>query len=669
MQRYLIALYIFFSLALPQYIYSDTAKNAEIFGSLPDIYQVRISPNGRYIAVQQKTEETVIVKILDLDASQLVNVHDFGKKGRISDFFWATDNRIVFSVTRPDSRSTAEFNVGQLVAADLDGKNTKLIAGYGSAPDHLQGVRNRAKSNPDRPASIVHRLPDDDDHILVNFFDNAGFNDLAKLNIVTGKVTFITRSPVIYPTWVFNNKGDLMGVWTSNLENTSEIYLYKPNLPSGSLSSRECGSENNCYIPPIRKDNKMPGWVFYKDFEFPKNASIEGFNSNGKMMVTEYMDQDTTGLYEYDLKKNTYELIYRHPRVDITGVASSIDDGPYGIRIDDGKPEYLYLSEPNRLKDLHIKFFNAFPGSKTMLTSRSTDYSRAVGYVSADNNPGIYYLLDVKKNQIAPLGRFWSKTSYDSLSKMEVYDFKNKHGDLIQSYFTKAVGEKDAPTIIMPHGGPWARDMWGFDPEVQFLAAEGFNVIQNNIRGSSGYGLKHMKEVYGNFDTVLEDMFDSLEFFDEKGLIDKSNVCIYGGSYGGYASTQAPMMRPDLFKCAVSEAGLYDINAQYKSGDIRWARGGKKFLQATFGDGDEAKKQSPVNYVEKLKIPFMIIHGGKDIRTPYKEAVTFMKELDKRGITYEKMIVEKEGHGFSEEENRIEKLKRISAFFNKYLAT
>ena len=184
MQRYLISLYIILSLALPQYVYSDTSKNAEIFGSRPDIYEVRISPNGRYIGVQQKTEETIIVKILDLDNSQLINVHDFGKKGRISDFFWATDNRLVFSVTRPDSRSTAEFNIGQLVAADLDGKNTKLIAGYGSAPDHLQGVRNRAKSNPERPASIVHRLPDDDDHILVNFFDNAGFNDLAKLNIV-----------------------------------------------------------------------------------------------------------------------------------------------------------------------------------------------------------------------------------------------------------------------------------------------------------------------------------------------------------------------------------------------------------------------------------------------------------------------------------------------------
>ena len=148
------------------------------------------------------------------------------KKGRISNFFWATDKRLVFSVNRPDSRSTANYNVGQLVAADIDGKNTKLIAGFGSAPDYLQGRRNKARSNPERPATIVHRLPDDDDHILVNFFDNAGFNDLAKLNIKNGKVTFITKSPVIYPNWVFNGKGDLMGVSTSNLENTSEIYLF-----------------------------------------------------------------------------------------------------------------------------------------------------------------------------------------------------------------------------------------------------------------------------------------------------------------------------------------------------------------------------------------------------------------------------------------------------------
>ena len=662
---FLFTYFSFISLAIT----SDTESNAKLFGSLPDVSNVKISPNGKFVGVQQRTEETIVVKIIDLDNAQLLSVHNFGSKGQITDFFWATDKRLVFTVARENSRNTEIYNVGQLVAANIDGKRTKLIAGFGSAPDSRQGVRNRDRTNPDRPAIIVHRLPKDSNKILVSFFDNAGFNELAELDINNGKVSYVTTSPVIYPNWIFNNEGKLMGVSSSTLENNSEIFLFKPNLPQGSLSSRQCSQKQNCYVPPIREDNKRPGWVFFKDFEFPKGASIEGFTPNGKMMVTEYMDENTSGLYEYDLKENTYDLIFRDSRVDITAVASSLDDGPYGIRLDNGKPEYLYLSEPNRLKNLHLKFYEAFPAQKTTITSYSKDYSRAVGIVMADVNPGTYYLMDMEKNQISPLGRYWSKTSYDSLAEMKVINFKNRYGDEIQSYFTGAVGKKNAPTIVMPHGGPWARDYWRFHPEVQFLAAEGFNVLQNNIRGSTGYGLEHTAHVYGNFANVLTDMFDSIEHLDSEGVIDKNNVCVYGGSYGGYAATQGPMMRPDLFKCAISEAGLYDINAQYSSGDIKMMRGGRKFLEDAFGDGEKAEDMSPINYAYKLKTPYMLIHGKKDVRTPYKEAEAFMKAMDKNGIKYEKMIIEKETHGFSKEENRIEKMKRISAFFRKHLET
>ena len=662
---FLLTYFSFVSLAIA----SDTERNAKLFGSLPDVSNVKISPNGKFVGVQQRTEETIVVKIIDLDNAQLLSVHNFGSKGQITDFFWATDKRLVFTVARENSRNTEIYNVGQLVAANIDGKRTKLIAGFGSAPDSRQGVRNRDRTNPDRPAIIVHRLPKDSNKILVSFFDNAGFNELAELDINNGKVSYVTTSPVIYPNWIFNNEGKLMGVSSSTLENNSEIFLFKPNLPQGSLSSRQCSQKQNCYVPPIREDNKRPGWVFFKDFEFPKGASIEGFTPNGKMMVTEYMDENTSGLYEYDLKENTYELIFRDSRVDITAVASSLDDGPYGIRLDNGKPEYLYLSEPNRLKNLHLKFYEAFPAQETMITSYSKDYSRAVGIVMADVNPGTYYLMDMEKNQISPLGRYWSKTSYDSLAEMKVINFKNRYGDEIQSYFTGAVGKKNAPTIVMPHGGPWARDYWRFHPEVQFLAAEGFNVLQNNIRGSTGYGLEHTAHVYGNFANVLTDMFDSIEYLDSEGMIDKNNVCVYGGSYGGYAATQGPMMRPDLFKCAISEAGLYDINALYSSGDIKMMRGGRKFLEDAFGDGEKAEDMSPINYAYKLKTPYMLIHGKKDVRTPYKEAEAFMKAMDKNGIKYEKMIIEKETHGFSKEENRIEKMKRISAFFRKHLET
>ena len=126
-------------------------------------------------------------------------------------------------------------------------------------------------------------------------------------------------------------------------------------------------------------------------------------------------------------------------------------------------------------------------------------------------------------------------------------------------------------------------------------------------------------------------------------------------------------MRRDLFKCAVSEAGLYDIEAQYTSGDIRFSMGGKTFLETTFGSGNEAQEQSPSEHVRKLKTPFLLIHGEKDQRTPYKEAVSFMKAMDKAGIEYEKLIIEKEEHGFSDPVNRKRKLEVLVSFLNKHL--
>ena len=280
-----------FLIAYSYSVFSNTEENAKQFGSLPDVSNVLISPNGKYVGVQQKTEETIIVKIIDLEKAQLLSVHDFGRKGQITDFFWATNERLVFTVARDFGRTTELYNAGQLVAADIDGKRTKLIAGYGSASDTRQGKMNKAKTDPDRPAVIVHRLPNDQNNILVSFYDNAGYNELSKLNIKTGKVKYITRSPVVFPSWIFDSEGDLMGVGSSSRENAQEIFLYKPNLPAGSLDSRECPSKANCYIPPVREDNKTPGWVFFKDYEFGTGGmSIEGFSSNGKMLVTEYME-------------------------------------------------------------------------------------------------------------------------------------------------------------------------------------------------------------------------------------------------------------------------------------------------------------------------------------------------------------------------------------------
>jgi dienelactone hydrolase len=642
---------------------AKTIANAELFSALPDVTYVGLSPNGKFVGVLQRAGEKRVVKIIDLEESKVIHIHDFGKKGKIIGFDWVTDERLVFEVARNSTRVISNFNVGQLVASNIDGKKTKLISGYGTK--ELQG-RMRSKNGNSRPAIVESILRGDDEHILVTFIDNAGFNELSKLNINTGKVKLIATSPLKYPNWILDEYGNLMGVTSSDKDLEQEIFIYKPSLKEDFFADRSCKNDNNCYLPTIVDDNKKPEWVFFKNFQFPKNGFLVDFDGEEKLILQEFRDKDTSGLYEYNLKTKEVEEIFRDTKMDI-GSYMGAEGRLYGFSLMDGRPEYLYLNINNPVKDIHLKAFKAFPKQYVNVMSYSDDFLKAIITVSSDKNPGTFYLLDQKSNQIIVIGKYWSKTSYSNLATMEIVDFKTKDGTNVQTHFTKSLKGDNSPTVIYPHGGPWARDRWGFDPTVQFLAAEGFNVIQMNIRGSSGYGLKHMKYVYKNFDGALTDIFEGIDFYQEKGLIDKNRLCIFGISYGGYASTQGPMMRPDLFKCAVSEAGLYDIEAQYTSGDIRKTLGGISQLETSFGKGPEAKAQSPIEYVEKLQTPFLLIHGTEDQRTPYKEAVAFMKAMDKAGIKYEKLIIKKEEHGFSDPVNRKKKLEVLVTFLDKHL--
>ena len=199
------------------------------------------------------------------------------------------------------------------------------------------------------------------------------------------------------------------------------------------------------------------------------------------------------------------------------------------------------------------------------------------------------------------------------------------------------------------------------------LASEGFNVVQVNFRGSGGYGLAYQRYISGNWDGVLTDIFDGMDFLHSKGDINQYNSCIYGGSYGGYAATQSAILRPDLFKCAVSDVGVYDVGNLFNIGDIQDSRGGKPQLVKRLGDDeDRHKEMSPFYNAAKLKVPFFMIHGKNDIRAPYDDAVRFSKELNRLGIEHKTLFVEKEGHGYSDEGVRYANNVELIDFFKEH---
>tara|TARA_E500000081_G_scaffold107325_1_gene109057 strand:- start:58 stop:2052 length:1995 start_codon:yes stop_codon:yes gene_type:complete len=650
---------------------TTTAEVKNQFATLPDIYSVKISPDGKSIGILRKIDGERMLSILDIQTNEVIFNHEFVRGDEINSFYWASEDRLIFELLRAGRDTTRYFATGQVYSTDIDGKKQIMLAGYNAKREAVRTGQGSAK----RPAQVANMLPYDEEHIVVQFYDSSEFFELWKMNIYNGRMSKITTAPVKQANFIFNNQGEVTGAVGMTLQNEMVYYIYKENLPIeyDPLDCREENDDETCVRVRTSRP-KVSDWEFLAKVDpFKAIYPISSFGRKIYMLgYGEGNKSDRRGLYTYDIISKKYNEIFTHPRVDIGLGAVAVDDANQviGVRVDDAYPATVILKNvESDLKNAFMEIQKSYPYEQFFVTSSSEDKKKLIVFMTSDINPGTYFLYDRDQSKFTPLARSWSKIDYQGLNQMIAYDFYNRDGVSIQAFLTQAKNKSNKKTIIYPHGGPWARDYWGFEPTAQFLAENNFNVIQMNIRGSSGYGYEFGAEVFGNFEEVLEDIYDGIEFFDAEGLIDKNNLCIYGISYGGYAATMAPINRPDLFKCAASDAGLYDMEAQYKRGDIRRSRGGKVFLDRAFKgkDGKLDPSQSPINRVSEMRIPFFLLHGKKDIRTPYKDAELFMQEMDRNNIPYEKMIITKEEHGFSNEENREASMERLLKFFNKYL--
>ena len=213
--------------------------------------------------------------------------------------------------------------------------------------------------------------------------------------------------------------------------------------------------------------------------------------------------------------------------------------------------------------------------------------------------------------------------------------------------------------IVNPHGGPFGiQDRWGFNPETQYFANQGYAVMQINFRGSGGYGKRYERIGYKRWGLEMQDdISDGVQWAINQGIADKDHVCIYGASYGGYATMAGITLTPELYSCAVNYVGIWDLEMLYKQ-DGRWDdRLGRWFRNHVIDikeDKEQLRKTSPSYHIDKIKAPLFIVHGRKDYNVRIEQAETLMDALDEKDIPYEVMIKKEEGHGFVLEENRIE---------------
>lgn len=291
----------------------------------------------------------------------------------------------------------------------------------------------------------------------------------------------------------------------------------------------------------------------------------------------------------------------------------------------------------------------------------------------SDRDAGAWYIFNRPTNTLKLVIKARSALPAALMGERRMVKFKARDGLMLDGVLTvPATAGQGAPLpmILLPHGGPHADgDGWAFDTDAQFLANRGYLVLQVNYRGGTGRGNAFERAGYRQWgEKIQDDLVDGVRWAIDQGLADRSRICSYGASFGAYAAMMVQVKAPDLFRCAVGVAGIYDLQMMYTKGDINQSASGTNYLQRVIGrDAADLSAHSPVSLAERIKAPVLLVHGEEDERAPFAQAKSLRAALTRSGNAPEWMAVPKEGHGFYKDANQIAFYRTLEGFLAKQL--
>ena len=606
---------------------------------------LQLSPNGKYIALLSPINNRKNIVIIETDGLKNAKPVTKFDDQDIASFSWANDKEIVFTL---DSDGNEAFSIYKINAHSKRARVVQLVGSQVGA----SGIRS---------ASIVHLLPNDPEHIIVQYNGrNIKAPDLYKLPLDSKwdkrrkknyKMQIIAKNPGSYQGWMLDNEGVVRAA--VSIEGLKGQLHYKNKIEEKFKVLQEFNVDD-ANISPLA-------------FDFDDKT----------MFVASNIDRDTAAIYRFDPESNKLgELVFAHPDVDVTNLMlSRKKEKLLGVAYVDDYAETVYFDKETA--EMMASIEKSFSGKQVNIISQSEDESLRIVFVSSDIDPGQYYLFDQKKNTLKSLVARMDWLDNELLSPMKPIKFTSRDGLKLRGYLTtpkNSVGKK-LPLIVNPHGGPYGiRDVWGFNPEAQFFANRGYATVQVNFRGSGGYGKAFQQAGYGGKwgAEMQNDITDTVNHLVKKGIVDPEKICIYGASYGGYATVAGLAFTPELYKCGINYVGVTDVSLLFESMPKHWEPQ-KELLKIQIGDPDDEalmKRMSPLHHVEKIVAPLMIAQGGKDPRVIKKHAILLKDALEKQGIKLsddEWILKENEGHGFQKEENKFELYTKMEKFLAKHL--
>lgn len=596
----------------------------EDFFRNPEKTAFSISPDGRrlaWLAPWNGRLNLHVQRIGDKAVRRLTSVTERD----IASFRWAGDRTILFFRDSGGDENYHLYRVG------IDGGEAADLTPF-------PGVR----------AGIVDPLEEGSDTLLVtlNRRDPKVF-DLFRLDVRSGKLDLAAENPGNVTDWIADHRGRVRAAMA--IEGTDTVLLYRDREGE-----------------PFRR-------IFAADFRTYFDVVAFTFDDR-RLLALSGRGRDKRAAVEVDpTTGEELRILHEHPDVDTSAILlSKRRKVVEGVSFITDRVRYRFFDR--RRERLQESLEARFPGMQVSLGGRSADERRTLFVVNSDRTPGAWHLHDARTGRIAKVADIAPWIDPGNMAGMKPISYRSRDGVTIHGYLTLPPGvpPRMLPAVLLPHGGPESRDVWGYSPMVQFLANRGYAVLQVNFRGSTLYGRKFREAGFRQrgIGVMQHDKTDGVRWLIGEGIADPKRVAIFGGSYGGYAALAGLAFTPDLYAAGVSYVGISSILTFLESMPPYWEPA-RKEIQEKWGDpakdGEMMRAASPLYHAEKIRAPLLIAQGARDPRVKKAESDQMVRALRSRGVPVPYLVREDEGHGFRNEENRRDFYRALEAFFAKYL--
>ncbi|MEM7611223.1 MAG: S9 family peptidase [Pseudomonadota bacterium] len=630
----------------PRPTLANTSVTPETYAQLPILNEPSLSPGGQFLAARLNLQNEYRLAVFDVTQEKIQLVYGFTEDNELSVawFEWVAPDRLLisvgFSAKRGSVRKVKTTERRLLTVALPSGEVTPLFyPRRDRLPVQIQD-------------HVVSYLPDDPDHILVQYPENDPARpNVYKLNVAKrGGHRTVMKGRTGVTSWRADREGDIRigrGVKASDTPNL--IVRLKGERKWRDFSHRVAADQPEFYTA--------------------------GFTAEPNVIyVLSNHEGDPRGLYTFDLETDTFgPLIFRHDNVDIGGVAIDSETGELrSVSFLDDDIETQWFSK--RPIDLAIqKLLPQFPGKSVTTYSMTEDAQQAVLYVAGDNDPGQFAVYNHAAQRLRVMPRQYAGLTDDMLAKTIVTQYEARDGLTIPTYVTLPTGLdsladlENSPFIINPHGGPASRDFLRFSFDTQYLASLGYGVLQMNFRGSSGYGQEFRQAGQKEWGQAMQDdITDGVQWLIDNGYADPKRIAIVGGSYGGYAALMGVVKTPKLYRCAVSFAGVSDLPdlVRLQSNYVNGAYA-TRFIGDLWKDRKMLAENSPARRADEIAVPVLLIHGAKDTVVDVAQSKKMAKQLKRYKRTFEYIELPFGDHHHSLYEDRLRYLTETARFLDE----